>query len=132
MYKSFRCHEKAVNNCQIFLKFPLRRNQFQYFFFNILYISEVYSSLKAAQGGSQVQTSSKGASWQDRIPSGKLGRRAAVLALDHFPTSCVDFLPMKAGGNVGWRQKDTISPWCSLDQEVRTAFHLSPVELELA
>lgn len=30
MYKRFRCREKTVNSCQIFLKFPLRRNRFLY------------------------------------------------------------------------------------------------------
>lgn len=88
----------------------------------LLFQHFVYSSLKIAMvewklGANVI----KGCQLAGQDTVWEIGR-AAVLAFDHFPTSCVDFLPVRAGGNVRWRWKDAISPRCSLNQEVRTVF----------
>jgi len=63
----------------------------------------------------------KGASWRDRLLSAKLGRRAPVFVLDHFPTSCADLLPVKVETVVGKAAvgRRAISLRCSLGREVR-------------
>lgn len=84
----------------------------------------------------------KGASWRDRLLSAKLGPRAPVLVLDHFPTSCADLLPVRVetivgkaavgegGGGSEKGGRRYLSGAVSAKKFVQS--YLSPLELELA
>lgn len=68
--------------------------EFSLLFRHILYIWGLFIAEGSVWGGANVV---KGCQLAGQDTVWKLGRRATVLALDHFPTSCVDFLPMRAG-----------------------------------